>query len=246
MNIQSGTVSQAPFLQDLMSVIAHDVNNYVSCLRLGMSNIRNKSEILSRDEVVVQIDRLSDTVEKVADLVARLLEARRLQSGLMPHHLNWASINTIVKDCIQHFQLQAETKGILLVCHVVTPDILIYTDVQLLTEVLANLVSNAIKFSQSTSMVTLHVMGNNDWVYFGVEDEGQGLTEDDLTKIFKEYSPLSAKPTQGETSLGLGLFIVSGIVNLLGGHVWAESRGKGHGAVFNVTIPRLQKHHDLV
>jgi signal transduction histidine kinase len=74
-------------------------------------------------------------------------------------------------------------------------------------------------------------------VQFSVSDEGQGLSDADKTKLFGQFQRLSARPTSGESSTGLGLSIVKNIVELHGGKVWAESAGKGKGATFFVELP---------
>jgi signal transduction histidine kinase len=74
-------------------------------------------------------------------------------------------------------------------------------------------------------------------VCIAVKDEGQGLTADDMKKLFGKFQRLSAQPTDGESSTGLGLSIVKQIVELHGGQVWAESEGKGKGATFFVKLP---------
>ncbi len=73
-----------------------------------------------------------------------------------------------------------------------------------------------------------------------MRDEGQGLTSDDMKKLFGKFERLSAKPTGGESSTGLGLSIVKQLAELRGGNVWAESEGKNQGATFFVELPSYQ------
>jgi signal transduction histidine kinase len=103
-------------------------------------------------------------------------------------------------------------------------------------EVVDNLVSNAIKFSPTGARVTVltGVTGARAWCR--VEDEGPGLTSDDRARIFGAYARLSAQPTAGESSTGLGLFGVKRLVEAHGGEITAENRAPV-GAVFTVTVP---------
>ena len=111
----------------------------------------------------------------------------------------------------------------------------IRTDHLLLTLVLENLVSNAIKFSPTKTKVVLRAECKYDGVIFKVSDEGPGFTEDDKKLIFNRFQKLSAKPTAGEPSIGLGLSIVKKYVNDLNGEVWLESE-ENKGSTFFVKL----------
>ncbi|MDW8465755.1 MAG: sensor histidine kinase [Chloroherpetonaceae bacterium] len=106
-----------------------------------------------------------------------------------------------------------------------------------------NLISNAIKYSPHGKHIWVSMEEHQDVatlqkvVRIAVKDEGQGLSEADMQKLFGKFQRLSAKPTGGESSTGLGLAIVKQIVELHGGKVWAESEGKDKGATFFVELP---------
>lgn len=107
-------------------------------------------------------------------------------------------------------------------------------------EVMDNLVSNAVKYSQFVGEVKINVkkinhdIKNEYKVRFEVKDMGLGLTDKDKNKLFGKFTRLSARPTGGETSTGLGLYIVKKFVDLHQGKVWVESEGEGKGATFFV------------
>jgi len=115
-------------------------------------------------------------------------------------------------------------------------------DIKRITEVMDNLVGNAIKFSPEGKAISVDVHKSSDGknrngrILFRVRDDGPGLTPDDLKKLFGKFVRLSAQPTGGESSTGLGLSIVKQVVELHGGKVWAESEGKGKGATFVVEL----------
>jgi signal transduction histidine kinase len=109
-----------------------------------------------------------------------------------------------------------------------------------LREILANLISNAVKFSHPNTQVELQVDYDkiNSRLNFSVLDEGQGIPNNELSKLFKEFGKTSIKPTAGEHSTGLGLANVKRIVQYLGGDVSAESQ-PGEGSRFSFWIPYL-------
>ncbi|KER09264.1 MAG: hypothetical protein HY22_12970 [[Candidatus Thermochlorobacteriaceae] bacterium GBChlB] len=114
---------------------------------------------------------------------------------------------------------------------------IVNVDAERMKEVVENLIGNAIKYSphEKTIWITVARIGR-DKVRFSVRDEGQGLTEEDMKKLFGKFQRLSARPTGGESSTGLGLSIVKKLVELHGGKIWAESEGKDKGATFTVEL----------
>jgi signal transduction histidine kinase len=103
-------------------------------------------------------------------------------------------------------------------------------------QVLDNLISNAIKFSSCGKSVFVHVRGNEHSIYIEVQDEGQGISQEDQKKLFGKFARLSARPTAGESSTGLGLSIVKSMVEAMNGKIWCESEF-GQGATFIVELP---------
>jgi signal transduction histidine kinase len=104
-------------------------------------------------------------------------------------------------------------------------------------EAIDNLVSNAIKYSPIGGKITLLVNHDADNTIIRVTDEGAGLSPEDLGRLFGRFQRLSAKPTAGESSTGLGLSIVKRIVDMHDGQINADSRGPGQGATFTIILP---------
>jgi signal transduction histidine kinase len=107
-------------------------------------------------------------------------------------------------------------------------------------EVIDNLVSNAIKYSPHNKKISIfvrHITGdhNQKFVQFEVKDEGPGLSEQDKTKVFGSFQRLSARPTGGESSTGLGLSIVKQLVELHDGKIWVDSK-QGSGSSFSFIL----------
>jgi signal transduction histidine kinase len=108
-----------------------------------------------------------------------------------------------------------------------------------LREAVDNLLSNAIKYSPNGATIELSMAGDNDKTLIRVIDEGAGLSQEDIGRLFGRFQRLSAKPTGGESSTGLGLSIVKRIVELHGGSIVAESPGPGQGSTFTIRLPAV-------
>ncbi len=138
-----------------------------------------------------------------------------------------------VKDSIM---LHAESKNITI--HWKKNDeTIVYADENAFKEVIENLLSNAIKYSPSGSNIWITITTEKDFVTIRIKDEGPGFSDDDKLKLFKKFSRLSARPTAGESSIGLGLSIVKKLVSAMNGRITVESI-HGEGAEFIVEFPK--------
>jgi len=106
-----------------------------------------------------------------------------------------------------------------------------------LREAVDNLVSNAIKYTPVGGRMELSMYVDDDGIAIRVKDEGPGLSQEDMSRLFGRFQRLSARPTGGESSTGLGLSIVKRIVELHGGSIAAESPGPGRGTTFTIRLP---------
>jgi signal transduction histidine kinase len=104
-------------------------------------------------------------------------------------------------------------------------------------EAIDNLISNAIKYSPIGGQIELRLDQRADAARISVKDEGPGMSAKDIARLYGRFQRLSAKPTGGESSVGLGLSIVKRIVDLHGGAIGAESAGPGLGTTFTLTLP---------
>jgi signal transduction histidine kinase len=108
-----------------------------------------------------------------------------------------------------------------------------------LREAVDNLVSNAIKYTPLGGRMELSMSVDDRGIAIRVKDEGPGLSQEDMSRLFGRFQRLSARPTGGESSTGLGLSIVKRIVELHGGTVDAQSAGPGQGATFIIRLPAI-------
>jgi len=115
----------------------------------------------------------------------------------------------------------------------------IFSDESMITRVIDNLISNAIKFSPVKSSIDIIIEKNNsEKIKFTVKDYGEGLSENDLKNVFNQFQKLSAKPTGGESSSGLGLSIAKELIELNNGRIWVESK-KNQGCSFIFELPEF-------
>lgn len=223
-----------------LGIAAHDLRN-------PLASIRGFSEIMLGEgtgpvtpearEFLGLINSLSN---EMLEMVNDLLDVATIESGNSSLQIKNYSLRKLLHERLGINRVVAAKKGIAVEEELEELAELPF-DRSRISQVIDNLISNAVKFSQpnSTIRVTLSTLREKDGEYalVGVKDQGPGLTEEDQAKLFGEFQKLSARPTGGEKSTGLGLSIVKKIVTDHGGRIWVRSV-PGEGATFEFILPR--------
>ena len=216
----------------LMGIVAHD-------LRTPLSNIKNIADIVPEmGELNVKQTKYLELIQASShsglDLISELLDVHSLESNKEPRY---KSIE--LKDFLSHhhsyFSTTAAAKSIALQLHE-APELKFISDPDWLGRAIDNLISNAIKFSPKDSTVHINSGVTDDQLWITIKDQGPGFSEEDKAKVFQKFKKLSARPTAGETSNGLGLSIVKTLVERLKGSVTLLSE-QGNGSEFIIRLP---------
>lgn len=220
---------------NLVKILAHDIRSPVSQI-IMITDIINQN--IQRDLTETEkkmLGQVTVSAERINNMVSKILDVDGLEETRIKVLQERVDVRSIMKDVAQRYRPIAAKKNIDLSVQFCEDYNIIRTDHLLLLLVLENLVSNAVKFSESNTSVELISECNYDNVLFKITDQGPGFSDDDKKKLFNKFQKLSAKPTGGEVSTGLGLSIVKKYVQDLGGKVWVESE-EGKGSTFFVKI----------
>ncbi len=220
---------------ELMSIAAHDLRNPLNNLMSCIEMIRPESSPADeRQESLFEI--MTNSVDHMLQLVNNLLDVNAIESGKWQLNLTRCDLREILVDVVNSYDNKAAAKqqSLILDCPLTAlPADLDFTGA---TEVIGNLISNAIKYSPPGKAIQIRADSNEDRIRIEVQDQGPGLTPEDKTRLFGKFARLSARPTANEPSTGLGLSIVKKMVELMNGSVGCESE-PGHGATFFVEWP---------
>lgn len=218
---------------ELIGIAAHDLKNPLSSV-IGYTQFIMEFP-LERDvlEMAEAIDRAA---RQMLEIIQHLLQDAALESGQLQLNIKSLDLKHLAETVQRRRTPQAALKQQKLVFNV-QEQLVVEGDEPHLLECMDNLVENAIKYSpvQTTIWVTLAV--SDGFARYEVRDEGLGMSEADLQKVFGKFQKLSARPTGGESSSGLGLHIVKRVVELHKGRVWVDSTGKGQGSTFTILLP---------
>ena len=219
---------------ELLSIVSHDLKNPIGAVR-GLAELLESGGVEEAEtkNVARQIVSMGD---RMLALVTNVLDSNRIEVGKMQFHLVELDIAPFVEGSVWQYRQAAEAKSIGIHFTNEAATSLVQADEQALMQALDNLVSNAVKYSPYGKNVFVRVKSSDNAVRVEVEDEGPGLSEDDKKKLFGKFVRLSARPTGGEHSTGLGLSIVKKMAEAMGGKVWCESEA-GKGATFIIELP---------
>ncbi len=219
---------------EIIGIVAHDLKNPIGAVR-GLSELIH-SGFVDQQQIPEVTGQIVITADRMLELVKNLLDVNQLESGGMQFQRVAFDIVPVLESIIQQYHAQASAKNIALHCIPESASNLILADEQATVQVLDNIISNAVKYSPHGKSIFVRVKSSTEGVRVEVQDEGEGISEADMTKLFGKFARLSARPTGGEHSTGLGLSIVKKMVEAMNGRVWCESEF-GKGATFIVELP---------
>ena len=224
---------------DLISTVSHE-------LRTPLATIKEFTGILS-DQIAGPITEaqrdylmiIKGNIDRLARIINDLLDMTKIEAGRIVLNRDLLPVSPLVSQVIQSIRPLANNKQITLDAHV--PESLpgVFADADKITQVLTNLVSNAIKFTPELGRVTVSVLEQANDVVFSVADTGLGIAAEDLPKLFEKFQQL--QPAVGadgsNKGTGLGLAISKRLVELHGGRIWVTS-APGQGSAFSFTLPK--------
>jgi signal transduction histidine kinase len=222
------------FKTELLSLAAHD-------LKAPLQSIMGFAQLIQEADAIPQHIEKKATVivnsaKNMERLIVDLLDTAAMEQGKIMVKKTTIGLAELAKDVVAQYQPQAEKKKQTIQFHA-DETCEVETDADKTQRILENLISNAVKYSPEGKTIWVSVAEANSSVQITVRDEGQGFTEADKEKLFQKFQRLSARPTGGENSTGLGLAIAKQLVELLGGSIRCDSAGTNQGATFIVDLP---------
>lgn len=226
---------------ELLRIVSHDLRTPLTVLSSGLEFL-HQALPEAEPRVGRRLNNMRIATERMEAIINHFLNRDAIQLGRRTVHAEPFEIPQVVAKVIRHhqewaaskqLQLQTEFSGELAMC----------SDRAALEQILDNLLSNAIKYSPADRSIRIRAdAGENDEIRLEIEDQGPGFTLEDQRHLFARSGRLSAEPTSGEESLGLGLSIVKRMVDLMQGRISCVST-PGQGACFVLNLPReLQTH----
>jgi len=223
----------------MLSMVAHDLKNPLGGIQGLVSFLISDDRLTKYADIVESLDLMQKSSSSMLDLVKEILDSAALEIGRIQLNTDVVSIEDLVQAAVWQNKPSAEMKDQqLLLTSVDTAQNYFMTiaDSKRLSQVFDNLISNAIKYSPFSKPIEVTIKSYESNILISVADQGPGVSDEDKEKMFGYFQRLSAQPTGGESSSGIGLSIVKQIVELHNGKVWVESE-LGNGSTFFVSLP---------
>lgn len=224
----------------LLAMVAHDLRNPIgnihSYAELMEESISQDVGETDRTEIKNIAQRLRQQSDFTLILLNDLMDYSKIESVSMKLNLVEVDFEAYLHQKIEPLRMLAKAKNIDIIENFSDLNTKVLIDVNRIEQVLSNLISNAVKYSKEGTQVTLSVSsGQSGFVTLTISDQGQGIPQNELHKLFKPFSTTSVKGTKKEVSTGLGLYIVKRIVQLHGGDVECTSE-LGKGSRFSIHL----------
>lgn len=220
---------------NLMRILAHDLRSPISQIMMVTEVLNLTKTDLTEDDKKL-LSHISDGAMRVNQMISKILDVDAVESNSSMILRENVNVCALIKDLVARYQPVAKEKGISLNLAPCPKNGILNTDHLLLSQVVENLVSNALKFSSAGQEVAVRMERKADTFTIIIHDQGPGFTEDDKRKMYLRFQKLSARPTGDEPSTGLGLSIVKKYVTELGGEIRLETE-VGKGSTFQVVLP---------
>jgi signal transduction histidine kinase len=225
------------FKNEILGTVAHDLKNPLGVI-LGRTEML--TELIgagsSKESITAQVEHIRDATKRLTSMVDHLISDAMADAFDITIRREPVDIAALVSEVAEANKPSAMNKQQVIAVSA-PPDRFTMCDSDRMREAIDNLISNAIKYSPIGGKIALLVTHDDAHTIIRVTDEGAGLSPEDLGRLFGRFQRLSAKPTAGESSTGLGLSIVKRIIDMHGGKVIADSAGPGQGSTFAIVLP---------
>ncbi|MCC7450321.1 MAG: GAF domain-containing protein [Anaerolineae bacterium] len=218
-----------------LGIAAHDLRNPIGHIRMTTEILLDRSAGFTLEDHYGLLEGVYKQAQYMLTLLDDLLDVSYIESGKFSLNPLATNLPQFIQRAIERNAKLAETKGTIIVLEA-GEEGLAWFDPLRIDQVMDNLLSNAVKYSPPGSVIRVRVRQAAPMWRIEVQDQGPGVTVEDQQMIFQDFARLSAKPTGGEKSTGLGLAITRRVVVAHGGDIGVDSE-TGNGATFWLTLP---------
>ncbi|HYX33902.1 MAG TPA: ATP-binding protein [Oligoflexus sp.] len=222
---------------EVLAIVSHDLQDPLAIIALCSDEFMSAlgEERLTKLEIQ-WVDTIKSHAANMFRLVTDLLDVGHIDSGKLQVVPVPCDLTGVVNEMLRNFQILATKQNLGLTAELPEKKILAFADVERVRQVLANLISNALKFTPRGGSIIVRLAESGPNINVSVTDTGPGIDEEQRSKIFERFSQLGRQDRHG---VGLGLFISKWIVEAHEGKIWVDST-KGSGSTFTFSLPRMQ------
>jgi PAS domain S-box-containing protein len=219
------------------SIIAHDLKNPLGSFKQLVEAISSEYDTMRPEEMRELLGDVRDLAMHTYDLLENLLTWSRTQRGQIEYNPVRVDLSFIAYNNVSLLQIAAREKNIKILQDI-PKEVYAMADTNMVTTIFRNLLSNAIKFTPENGAIRIHCDVRDKHVLIAIKDTGVGISEDNISKLFRIDVQHTTPGTNNEKGTGLGLILCHEFVTKNGGNIWVESK-LGAGTEFKFTLPNL-------
>lgn len=220
---------------NFLAMLAHELRNPLGPIRSGlhiMQEARHNAAVLEQVR-----EMMARQLGYLIHLIDDLMDVSRITHGKLELRPGPVLLSAIIESAVEMARGMIEVQGHSLEVNLPPRPVRFEGDLTRLTQVFANLLINAAKYTERGGRIVLNATADEDWVVVDVVDNGIGLSAEALEDVFEMFSQFAQKP-DAPVGLGIGLALARSLVQMHGGSIKASSDGRGRGATFTVCLPR--------
>lgn len=222
---------------DFIGIVSHELKTPLTSIKLFSQLLEKHLQRTNDEKGSIYIQKMNSQMERLTQLMASFVSVYKIQTGKLELHKSNFDINELITDVVSDFKFTTKT-------HTITNKhasrITVYADKDRITQVLVNLISNAIKYSPNADKVVISSTKDTKRVLVSIQDFGLGIPKTEQHKIFDRFFRVKGKREKGISGLGLGLYISYEIIHQHKGEIWVES-SQGVGSTFYFSVPLKTK-----
>ncbi len=221
---------------EFLTNTSHELRTPLNSI-IGFLTLLSDGYYESEEEMHLFTKNALESSRHLLNVINDILDISKIEAGTMDTNIEKVYAGDLLEEIQSLFEMQAEQKGLVLVCSARKSPLFAAADLQKIKQVLINLVGNAIKFTPEGT-VTLTAEPLRSDILFEVTDTGIGIPVDKLDKVFQKFIQVDGSATRRYGGTGLGLAISKHLVEMMGGKISIRSDGPGTGTTIRVTVPK--------
>jgi PAS domain S-box-containing protein len=219
-----------------VNTLSHELRTPLTPIKVQLHLLKSAREAGDQARMQKAQEMLDRNVARMGGLIDELLEVARLQAGTLKLDKGPLDLDLTVNEALESFKDVAKQSGIDVQARL-EPGLHVEADARRLTQIMYNLMNNALKFTPQGGHITIDAHHEGPRAVVSVTDTGVGLKKDDIARLFEPFSQVHDTMQKTNAGTGLGLYICKGIVEGHGGRIWCESPGPGKGTTFSFELP---------
>ncbi|MES2436782.1 MAG: ATP-binding protein [Patescibacteria group bacterium] len=218
---------------DFIAMASHELKTPLTSIKMFIQLLQKRHKKDKDINSLFISNKIDSQIDRLSSMMSSFLNVYSIQSGTMAMHRNHFLLDKAVHEEVETFQYSTDTHKITVSG---STGIKIFADKERISQVLINLLTNAIKYSPDSKKIAIKISKNKTDIIISVQDFGMGIARDQQEKIFERFYRTNGKKEREIKGLGLGLYITSEIIKSHGGKIWLESK-VGTGTTFFFSLP---------